>query len=239
MRFMETDAGKLKSLLLLAALVPAASLGVLFGMMLFPDTTLGKTLFLATKIWMLAIPAVWWLLRRKRKTPRQEFPPQEKRSGSEGVIVSVCAGIAILAVIVSAYALLGDRFIDKEFFLEKMRMAGLGGKHVFIAAAAYWICVNSLLEEIVWRWFVTERLSDFTCSAAAVVLSGLCFTLHHILAMSVYFPPLINIMASTGVFIGGVLFSWLYVRYKSIWPPYIAHVFADIAVFGIGYTMLG
>ena len=215
----------------LSALVPAPSLGVLFGMILFPDTTLGKAVFAATKIWMTALPFVWWRLNRGCEKPWG-------KCGKSGIAASLAAGVAIFAVIVGAYALLGDIFIDKEFFAGKMREAGLGDKRVFFGALIYWIFVNSLLEEIVWRWFVTNRFTELAKPAAAVALSGLCFTLHHILAMSVFFPARTNLVASAGVFAGGVLFSWLFIRCKSVWPPYIAHVFADVAVFGIGFRML-
>ena len=222
---------KINSIVLLAALVPAPSLGVLFGMILFPDTALAKTFFVVTKIWMFALPLAWWRINRKRNSPFGEC-------GGNGIRVSLIVGAAILAVIVGAYAALGETFIDKAFFVGKMREIGLDDKRLFIGAMLYWICVNSLLEEIVWRWFVTERLAELMRPAAAVALSGLCFTLHHILAMSVFFPPLTNAIASAGVLTGGVLFSFLFVRYKSVWPPYIAHVFADIAVFGIAYEMM-
>ena len=225
---------KCRPLLLLLALVPAPSLGVLSGMILFPDSVFAKVFFVATKIWMFSLPVVWWWFYWRRR----EAEVAVRGKHGNGIMMSVWVGIAILVVIVAAYALLGDKFIDKPFFVAKIREAGFGDKHVFLALTAYWICVNSLLEEVVWRWFVTGRFAEFTRPAVAVVLSGLCFTLHHILAMSVFFPPLTNAIASAGVFVGGVLFSWLYFRYKSIWPPYIAHVFADIAVFGIGYWML-
>jgi hypothetical protein len=45
-------------------------------------------------------------------------------------------------------------------------------------------------------------------------------------------------VASTGVFIGGVIWAWLYSRYRSIWPGWISHVLADIAVFGVGWWLL-
>ena len=41
-----------------------------------------------------------------------------------------------------------------------------------------------------------------------------------------------------GVFLGGCAWSWLYLRYRSIWPGYISHIIADIAVFGVGWMIL-
>jgi membrane protease YdiL (CAAX protease family) len=47
-----------------------------------------------------------------------------------------------------------------------------------------------------------------------------------------------NLLASLGLFVGGVAFSWQYVRYRSIWIPYITHAMCDVVVFGIGYVLL-
>jgi len=247
---------KTKAAIALVLLVPVPSLGVLCGMIWFPDAVLGKVLFSATKIWILALPVAWWWIFYRRAEHRlpacaaseasvekpskapEPHSPEDYTPLSKGIVASILAGVAILLLIVGAYVWLGDKLIDKEFFVGKLRDVGLGDKRLYFGAMMYWILVNSLLEEFVWRWFVTERFSKLVPPVAAVLLSALCFTLHHTLAMSVYLAPLANAAASVGVFTGGVIFSWLFVRYKSIWPPYIAHVFADIAIFAIGYVML-
>ena len=64
------------------------------------------------------------------------------------------------------------------------------------------------------------------------------FTAHHIIAMSVYLGLLLTALGSLGVFIGGVEWAWLYLRYRSIWPGWISHVMADVAVFSIGWMLL-
>ena len=30
---------------------------------------------------------------------------------------------------------------------------------------------------------------------------------------------------------GGVIWSWFYLRYRHIWPGYVSHVLADVAIF--------
>jgi hypothetical protein len=72
----------------------------------------------------------------------------------------------------------------------------------------------------------------------AVFASAAIFTAHHVIAVSQYLDPLHTILASAGVFAGGLVWSWLYLRYRSIWPCWISHVLADIAVFGIGWYLL-
>ena len=57
-------------------------------------------------------------------------------------------------------------------------------------------------------------------------------------SLAVFFPPAAVAAGSAGVFAGGVAWSWLYVRYGSIWPGYLSHAIVDVAVFGAGAALL-
>ncbi len=46
------------------------------------------------------------------------------------------------------------------------------------------------------------------------------------------------ILGSTGCFLGGVIWSGLYLRYRSIWPGYLSHVLADVAIYIIGWHLI-
>ena len=69
-------------------------------------------------------------------------------------------------------------------------------------------------------------------------MTALFFTIHHTLALAAYVPLWQNALASLGVFAASVIWSWLYARYRSIWPCYVCHVLADVAVFAIGWDVL-
>ncbi|MHC4769736.1 MAG: CPBP family intramembrane glutamic endopeptidase, partial [Planctomycetota bacterium] len=104
--------------------------------------------------------------------------------------------------------------------------------------AVYWCTINSMLEEYVWRWFVSTRCEVLMPRRLAVMAAGLLFTLHHIIALDVYFDWRIVVLGSMGVFIGGTTWSWLYLRYRNIWAAYVSHVFADVIIFAIGWKLL-
>jgi membrane protease YdiL (CAAX protease family) len=40
------------------------------------------------------------------------------------------------------------------------------------------------------------------------------------------------------VFIGGVAWSWCFLRFRSILPGYLSHVIVDIAVLVVGWVLL-
>ena len=220
-----------QAIIALALLVPAPSLGVLAGMILFPGTLLGQGLFAFSKLWLFLLPVLWLKLVDRE---RLSFSPL--RQGGLGV--GFLSGCGISLLILLAYGLFGQGLLDRSLFVAKMHDVGLDVWPVYLGCAAYWILINSVLEEYVWRWFVYTRCEALARPAAAVVLSALFFTLHHLLALQTFFPLPLAALCSLGVFIGGAVWSGLYLRYRSIWPGYLSHAIVDLAVFGIGAWLL-
>lgn len=217
--------------LALCLLLPVPSVGTVLGMVLLPGTTAGRVLFFAAKAWVLLLPLLW-LRHVARGRPSLSAP----RKGGFGA--SVLLGLALSGAIVLAYVLLGRRLIDQQAVKEMAGRVGLGELRVYLGGVAYWVLVNSLLEEYVWRWFVFRRFEELVPSGPAVFASALGFTLHHVVALRVYFPWSVVVLASIGILVGGSCWSWCYVRYRSIWPGYVSHAIVDVTVFAIGYMLI-
>jgi membrane protease YdiL (CAAX protease family) len=222
---------KSKSLLALLLLVPAPTIGVLAGMVIAPEHLWGKTIFFATKLWILLIPALWFLAVEKGK-----FSFSKPRHGGFGVAAAL--GILISTIILIVYLTAGRLLIEPQTVRKMAENTGLANPSIYFAGAAYWILVNSVLEEYVWRWFVVKQCRAFMPAGAAIAVSAMCFTLHHLIAMQVFFSWLVVAVASAGIFVGGVIWSWCYLRYESIWPGYLSHAIVDLAVFAIGYHLI-
>lgn len=219
-----------RAILALALLAPVPSIGVLTAMVIAPGP-LGQSLFMAAKIWILLFPAGWYLLVEKGKPSWS--PP---RNGGLGV--GLLSGVGIAAAIFLFVWLVGAKDFDLAALHTEVREMGLGSPSRFVAGAAGWTLVNSLIEEYVYRWFVLRQCERLMSGPAAIVASATVFTAHHVIAVSQYLEPLYVFLASAGVFAGGLIWAWLYHRYRSIWPGWISHVFADIAVFGVGWWLL-
>jgi membrane protease YdiL (CAAX protease family) len=222
---------KKKAILSLLLLVPAPSIGVLAGMVLWPESTLGKGIFAFSKLWLFALPAVWYLLVEKGNW---SLSPARKGGFGFGVL----SGLVISGVILAGYFLLGDAFLDRAFMVEKVEEIGLDTPALYIGGAAYWICINSVLEEYVWRWFVVRQCEALMKPMAAVVAAAVFFTLHHTIALSTFMPPTAAIVCSAGIFIGAAVWSWMYVRFESIWPCYVSHAIVDLCIFALGAWMI-
>ncbi len=219
------------ALLALVLLLPAASVGVLFWMWLSPGDF---TMWTISKVWLFGLPLAWlvWVDRG-----RPSWSPM--RQG--GAWAGVATGVPIMLIIVGAYVLIGRHWIDVAAARQGLIDKRLGSLPVYLAGCAYWIFVNSVLEEYVWRWFVYRKFEVLLSNrTAAVVASATGFTLHHTLALGFNFGWEWRVVAagSLGVFVGGATWSWLYARYRSVWPGWISHAFADVGVFAVGYLIL-
>jgi hypothetical protein len=181
---------------------------------------------------VLALPAFW-----RFKVERLGFSWSPARQG--GFAAAALLGGLIVALIGGAFALVRDwGWIDPELIRERAQLTGLANRAVYIGAAIYWISGNSLMEEYVWRWFVFQQFEKLLGGRMAVVASALGFTAHHVVAMAAQFDWKVNIVASLGVFIGGLVWSWLYLRYRSVWPCWLCHACADVPIFVIGWLLI-
>jgi membrane protease YdiL (CAAX protease family) len=221
-----------KSLLGLVLVGIAPTVSVITGFGIEPGL-IAIVVFILTKLWLLALPA-WWRTKIDGEPLSLSYP----KNG--GWAMAVGLGMGIFIIIVSTYIILGDLLISKDDLWAILEPNGLTEKSTFIMAMLFWIFVNSVIEEYVFRWFITEKAESLFAGGvwAPVALSASIFTIHHVVAMSFFISPLGNLLASTGVWIGGAIFSWLYLRYRSIWIPWLTHAFADVAIFGIAYYLL-
>ncbi len=222
---------KKKALLSLILLVPAPSIGALSAMVLFPDTLLGKTIFALSKMWLFVFPLVWHVFIFKNGI---SLSPPKKGGFGMGFLTGIGISIAIIVV----YWSVGQKLFDHSVFIGKMKEIGLASLPVYIGAAAYWILINSVLEEYVWRWFVVRQCETIVKPMPAVILSSLFFSLHHVVALQAYCGIAAVALCSVGVFVGGIVWSMIYVRYRSVWPSYLSHAIVDLCIFGIGASMI-
>jgi len=72
----------------------------------------------------------------------------------------------------------------------------------------------------------------------AVLVCGLLFTAHHVVALRVYFDWKTTALASAGVCIGGATWSLLYLKSKNIYAGYVSHVYADLIIFYLGWRLI-
>jgi hypothetical protein len=233
---MPPDARPWRNGLALLLLLPAPTLGMLAAMVIpgTAGTPLGQGAYVVCKVWLLAFPVLWLLLiergRIRLLRPTLHTP---------GLGAGVASGLVIAAAILAGYALLGRHWIDPAALGRRMVQIGLDNVALFLALEIYLIFMNSLLEEYVWRWFVVGRCARLMPPAAAVIAGALFFTVHHAVALASMFDWRVTVLGSAGVFLGGLIWSWLYQHYRSVGPCWVSHIIADVAIGVIKWHLIG
>ena len=215
--------------LTLVGIAPTVSVVTGFGL---NAGLLGSLVFIFTKLWMFGLPAFWYL--KVGGGVRSSSLPS-----NGGWMVSTYLGLGMAFVICIAYFVLGDLVIRAEDLAEILEPFGLTVPWKLAVGIVFWIFINSVLEEYVFRWFITSKLEEVVGGTwLPIFLSAGIFTLHHTIALAFFIDPLGNALASLGVFIGGVIFSWIYVQYRSVWVVWVAHAIADVAIFAIAWHLI-
>jgi membrane protease YdiL (CAAX protease family) len=109
----------------------------------------------------------------------------------------------------------------------------IGGKSLHLSLptsfAFDFLAASALIEEILFRGLVLHEFSRRFSGVPANIIASLLF-------VGVHWPywlwsrgPGIGVLAdSVGVFLASLLFGWLYLRTRSIWPCFVAHVANNI-----------
>ncbi|MCX6645374.1 MAG: type II CAAX endopeptidase family protein [bacterium] len=105
----------------------------------------------------------------------------------------------------------------------------------------YWIVggflvlVNPFAEEFLWRSAVLPFFMSGTKRNAAIIYSCILFAGYHPLVLSVMMSPLWLAMSFLLIFVGGIIFSNLYLRTRSLAYPIALHMLINLNFRLIGY----
>jgi len=224
-----------RPLLALVLLIPAPSIGVLANGLLAESNTasfafLGLAIWALCKVWIFGFPAIWHI---RIDGGERGYSLLAEGSGFRPWAEGFGLGL-VLSLILLITFLIARPYVDLDNLGESIRAVGLDSWSMVIPAILFWVFVNSVIEEYVYRWFITEQASGLFGGdpLRSGALSVFAFTLHHFVAVALVAPVWIALLAASAVGIGGVAFSWLYHRHNSIWPAWACHAVLDVVVFG-------
>jgi len=216
--------------ILLVAFIPSAS--VIFGIEIIDNELFSQIFFVSCKIWIFLVPTVWYL-KVEKKSISKNLPTKE------GIFFGLITGIIMSLIIIVTWFLFNET-LDIDGMVEILQSNGLDSFNLYLLGMFYWIFINSLLEEYVFRWFITIKSSElFGSDLIGIIFSAAMFTLHHAIALHLFgFIWWQTLIACFGLLSAAAIWSWLYIRFRSIWICWLSHAICDVAVFAIGYTIL-
>ena len=226
-----------RALLALALILPAPLIGVSSSFYLpewksaIGDIEIGKAIWLLAKLWLVALPVAWLLYVDGGKL---SLSPTSKK----GIVAGLVSAIPVGAVILGLYMFAKDSLIDPAESKRIIAEMGISSPGNFLIFAFSMSLVNSLMEEYVWRWFVFSKFKVLFGARPAIVLSAFFFTLHHVVIVWSLGTLWLVFLGVIGLFVGGIVWGWLYNKYNSIWPGWICHVAADTAIMWIVWWII-
>jgi len=220
-----------KALIALLLIAPVPTVAILLAVFVMPGPV-GRGLWIGGKVLFYCLPVVWLLA-----VDRQRLSLSPVRRG--GLRFGGLLGMLISLAIVGVYVLLPDGWIQADRLREVAETNGFATPIAFLGISAWVVFVNAPLEEYTYRWFIFTRCRALMPTLPAVFLSAAIFVSHHtLLLLGFGIAAPIVVLASAGIFIGGVAWSWCYHRYGSIWPGFVSHAVVDVAVLAIGWRLL-
>ncbi len=144
-------------------------------------------------------------------------------------------GVIMYAFIIGAYFLLG-KYFDLSNITASLDEIGVT-KNNFIFVALYIAVCNSFLEEFIFRGFGFIGLSKKIGEKWACVFSAICFALYHITMMIGWYSIGLTALIIFALFVGGVILNLLDRKCKTLYPAWIVHIFANLAINTIGMIL--
>jgi membrane protease YdiL (CAAX protease family) len=226
------------AVLAFAAIFPFAAAFVYLAVMATHDSSVAvRAIYTAAKVVQFAIPALWIGLVCKQSL---QLPLGRTAGVKEGLLF---AGTVVGAMLLLYFAWLKPgHYLTLYATPIRDTAAQLGMKTpaLFIAGGVLLSLVHSLLEEYYWRWFVFGGLRRYMTVTAAVTVSALAFTAHHVILLGTFFGLLTlpAIFFSICVAVGGAAWAWIYQRSGSLLGPWISHALIDAGIFIVGFDLL-
>jgi membrane protease YdiL (CAAX protease family) len=213
-----------RSLLLLICYGFAATLAVFYG--LVERQSLFVTFVAFHLLVCLGIP----LLHGWREgSLRAQWQKAWATPDREGAAYGAAFGLALLTGVVSGFWLLFEAGVQPEWIRLILERWGLTSEW-FGWFALYIVVVNSLLEELLWRGFVLQRMLRSLCRWAAVLISSFFYALYHLIIAAALFGWRWGIVITLLVFATGVLWGWIKGRYTAVYATWISHLLADLGI---------
>jgi membrane protease YdiL (CAAX protease family) len=216
---------------LLALVVPFLMSLIYF--VLLPGTWLGNGLYVVMKIMLVVWPAVATLLILRERLDLG------LSNGWRLAMVGFGWGLGIVTLMLGLMVTpLGD-IIRAGADNIQTKVEGMGVLDHFVWFALFLSVIHSLIEEVYWRRFVAGNLLHLVSPWKAHLLAGIGFSAHHIVVVSQFFPLGMAFFLGSCVGIGGVLWSVLMVKQRSLLGAWMSHMVVDIGIMIIGARLMG
>lgn len=145
-------------------------------------------------------------------------------------------GLAVFSIILGTYFLLGS-LLDLSAVTGELETRLSINAENFVIVAIYIAICNSFLEEFFFRGFLFFRLKKLKGRLFAHLVSATMFSLYHVAIMVTWFDWWVFALCMLALVIGGILFNLLDENSESLYPSWLTHGCANLAINSIGMLL--
>ena len=183
-------------------------------------------------LFFLALPMSFFVVNKKEFKEFKKIFVFKK----SGILKSLLLGLAVYAVIMSAYLLLRD-IIDFSRVTSSLT-SGMGiTADNFIYVSIYISLMNSFLEEFFFRGYGFITLKKYTGRKFAYIFSSAVFAVYHIGMLIGMFGIGALALLMFGLIAGGCIFNYLNEKNENIYSSWFVHMFANFAINTVGMIL--
>lgn len=144
--------------------------------------------------------------------------------------------VGIYVIIILAFLSLGE-LVDLTNVTPTLEQTiGVNATN-FIYIAVYISVINALIEELFFRGFAFLGLRNLVKRKWAYLFSAGIFSIYHVSMMVNWFSPTLFILILFGLMLAGLMFNRLNEQSNSIYPSWLVHASANLAINTIGLIL--
>ena len=176
-------------------------------------------------LFFLALPMSFFVVNKKEFKEFKKIFVFKK----SGILKSLLLGLAVYAVIMSAYLLLRDIIDFSNVTSSLTNGMGITADN-FIYVSLYISLMNSFLEEFFFRGYGFITLKKYTNRKFAYIFSSGIFAVYHIGMLIGMFGIGALSLLLFGLIAGGCIFNYLNETNENIYSSWFVHMFANFAI---------
>ncbi len=220
------------------ALVPAMVVpfaASLFYFVIFSGYTSARITFAVAKLFTIVWPVISICLILGTGFPKVKIGLKKHL---QAVPVGIfCGTVIVVLIFVLMRTPVGEVIVSNSDRIEG-KARELGFLRHYLLFALLLSVVHSLIEEYYWRWFVFGRLKMVLNIYGAHILAGVSFAAHHTVIATQLFPVFWGFVLGALAGAGGIVWSVMYDRQRTIAGAWICHLIVDLGIMAIGHKIL-
>jgi membrane protease YdiL (CAAX protease family) len=207
----------------------------LFYFVLFSEKLFAQLLYGGTKLFTVLWPALAAFVILRNPFPVKSV---DWRKHFKSLPLGMLSGTVIVAAMFALMQTPLGHIARASADNIRHKLAGLGILEHYWLFGLFLAVVHSLVEEYYWRWFVFGRLRNLVPIFWAHILAGAAFASHHVVVTSQFFGFGWGFFVGAAVAAGGIIWSVMYSRQRTLAGPWLSHMIVDLGIEAIGHSIL-